>query len=561
MGSEWIWRHLGGMALPGGDGCPSAYRKLVASPFKALDKIPSFSQNCRLSVPPQITFAMNAEAAALARCDTGTSGLDHILGGGFPLHALYLLQGDPGVGKTTLALQFLLAGSRRGESCLYITFSETREELFAVARSHGWSLDGIGVLELSNFAQQVTAEAENTLFDPADIELHDVTKIIFAEVERIKPGRAVFDSMSEVRLLSQSALRYRRQILSIKQFLAARACTTLLLDDLTSADSKDDRQLESVCHGVIALRRDELPYGADRRQLSIRKIRGSSFLGGPHDYVIETGGVKVFPRIVPGEHHRDFAREPVSSGIEGIDTLLGGGLDRGTSNLLMGPSGTGKSSLAVTYAHFTATRGERVALFTFDENLELYLAKATSFGIDLRPFIREGVLRAQQVDPAELSPGQFAQLVLNSVEQENARMVIIDSLNGYSKAMQEGKILDLQLHEILTYLGQLGIVTIMVLAQGGFLNELRSPVDLTYLADTVIILRHFETKGSIRQAISVAKKRSGGHERTIREFKVTEAGLWVGEPLLQFRGVLTGVPVLESGPGAIDDEVTGGAGN
>jgi circadian clock protein KaiC len=504
---------------------------------------------------------MNAESAALPRCDTGTSGLDHILGGGFPPHALYLLQGDPGVGKTTLALQFLLAGSRRGESCLYVTFSETREELLAVARSHGWSLDGIGFLELSNFAQQLTAEAENTLFDPADIELHDVTKIVFAEVERINPARAVFDSMSELRLLSQSALRYRRQILSIKQFLAARACTTLLLDDLTSADAKDDRQLESVCHGVIALRRDELPYGADRRQLSIRKIRGSSFLGGPHDYVIETGGVKVFPRIVPREHHRDFARESVSSGVEGIDTLLGGGLDRGTSNLLMGPSGTGKSSLALTYAHFSAIRGESVALFTFDENLDLYLAKATSFGIDLRPFIRDGVLRAQQVDPAELSPGQFSQLVLNFVEQENARMVIIDSLNGYSKAMQDSKMLDLQLHEILTYLGQLGIVTIMVLAQGGFLNELRSPVDLTYLADTVIILRHFETKGSIRQAISVAKKRSGGHERTIREFKVTEAGLWVGEPLLKFRGVLTGVPVLESGPGAMDDEVTGGAGN
>ena len=500
---------------------------------------------------------MNAEAAALARCDTGTSGLDHILGGGFPPHTLYLLQGDPGVGKTTLAMQYLLAGSRRGESCLYVTFSETREELFAVARTHGWSLDGIGFLELTNFAQQLTAEAENTLFDPADIELHDVTKIVFAEVERIRPARAVFDSMSELRLLSQSALRYRRQILSIKQFLAARACTTLLLDDLTSADAKDDRQLESVCHGVIALRRDELPYGADRRQLSIRKIRGSSFLGGPHDYVIETGGVRVFPRIVPGEHHRDFAREPVSCGIEGIDTLLGDGLDRGTSNLLMGPSGTGKSSLAVTYAHFTATRGERVALFTFDENLDLYLAKATSFGIDLRPFIRGGVLRAQQVDPAELSPGQFAQLLLNFVEQENARMVIIDSLNGYSNAMQEGKILDLQLHETLTYLGQLGVVTIMILAQGGFLNELRSPVDLTYLADTVIILRHFETGGSIRQAISVAKKRSGGHERTIREFKVTETGLWVGEPLLQFRGVLTGVPVLESGPGAIEGQETG----
>jgi circadian clock protein KaiC len=501
---------------------------------------------------------MNAEAVSLPRCDTGTSGLDHILGGGFPPQALYLLQGDPGVGKTTLAMQFLLAGSRRGESCLYITFSETREELLAVAHSHGWSLDGIGFLELSNFAQQLTAEAENTLFDPADIELHDVTKIVFAEVERINPVRAVFDSMSELRLLSQSALRYRRQILSIKQFLAARACTTLLVDDLTSAEAKDDRQLESVCHGVIALRRGELPYGADRRQLSIRKIRGSSFLDGPHDYVIETGGVKVFPRIVPGEHHRDFEREPVSSGIEGIDTLLGGGLDRGTSNLPMGPSGTGKSSLAIAYAHFTAAQGERVALFTFDENLGLYLAKATSFGMDLRPFIRNGVLHARQVDPAELSPGQFAQLVLNFVEQQNARMVIIDSLNGYSKAMQDSQVLDLQLHETLTYLGQLGVVTIMILAQGGFLNGLRSPVDLTYLADTVIILRHFETGGSIRQAISVAKKRSGGHERTIREFKVTETGLWVGEPLLQFRGVLTGVPVLEPSAGATDDEVTGG---
>ena len=262
------------------------------------------------------------EEPASALCDTGTSGLNHILGGGFPLNALYLVQGDPGVGKTTLALQFLLAGARAGEYCLYITFSETSAELFAVARSHGWSLDGIDVLELSTFAQQLTAEAESTLFDPADIELQDVTKIIFAEVERVKPTRAVFDSVSELRLLSQSALRYRRQILSIKQFLAARACTTFLLDDLTSSDSRDDRQLESVCHGVIALRRDESAYGAERRHISIRKIRGSSFLGGPHDYVIETGGVKVFPRIVPKEQHRDFVREPVSCGIEGMDILL-----------------------------------------------------------------------------------------------------------------------------------------------------------------------------------------------------------------------------------------------
>ena len=402
-------------------------------------------------------------------------------------------------------------------------------------------------MELSNFAQQLTAEAESTLFDPADIELQDVTKIIFAEVERINPGRAVFDSVSELRLLSQSALRYRRQILSIKQFLAARACTTLLLDDLTSADSRDDRQLESVCHGVIALRRDESAYGAERRHISIRKIRGSSFLGGPHDYLIETGGVKVFPRIVPKEQHRDFVREPVSCGVEGMDVLLGGGMDRGTSNLLMGPSGTGKSSLAITYAHSAAARGERAALFTFDENLDLYLAKATAFGIDLRPFIREGLLRAQQVDPAEVSPGQFAHLLLNFVERE--------------KAMQEDKILSLQLHEMLTYLGQLGVVTIMVLAQSGFLNEFRSPVNLTYLADTVIILRHFEARGAIHQAISVAKKRSGGHESTIREFKVSAKGVWVGEPLLQFRGVLTGVPVLESEQGVQENQETEGSDN
>jgi circadian clock protein KaiC len=351
---------------------------------------------------------MSAQEIALTRCDSGISGLNEIFGGGFPSNALYLVQGNPGVGKTTLSLQFLMAGARLGESCLYVSFSETSSELDAVARSHGWSLDGVGILELSNFAQQLTADAESTLFDPADIELQDVTKTVFAEVERIKPARVVLDSVSELRLLSQSALRYRRQILSVKQFLAARGCTTLLLDDLTSVDSNHDRQLESVCHGVIVLRCDESDYGDERRQISIRKIRGSSFLGGQHDYSIESGGVKVFPRIVPRQRHREFIRDSVSSGIEGMDNLLGGGLDRGTSNLLMGPSGTGKSSLAITYAHFFITKGERVALFTFDENLELYLAKATAFGIDLRPFIREGVLRAQQVDPGEISPGQFS---------------------------------------------------------------------------------------------------------------------------------------------------------
>ncbi len=497
---------------------------------------------------------MSNEVSAVARSNSGISGLDHILGGGFPAGGLYLIQGNPGLGKTTLAMQFLLAGVRRGEDCLYVTFSETRDELIAVARTHGWALDGIDFLDLSNFAQQLTTEAENTLFDPGDIELHDVTKTLFAETERVKPRRAAFDSMSELRLLSQSALRYRRQILSIKQFLAARDCTTLLLDDLTSNDSRNDRQLESLCHGVINLHREEQPYGAERRQLSVLKIRGSSFLGGPHDYLIETGGLKVFPRIVLRNHHREFAREPVSSGVEGIDILLGGGLDRGTSNLLMGPSGTGKSSLAIAYAHSAAARGEPVALFTFDENLGLYLAKSASFGADLQPFIRDRLVHARQVDPAELSPGQFAHSLLNFVEKEGGRMIIIDSLNGYSKAMQSDGMLELQLHETLSYLSQLGVLTIMVLAQSGYLNEIRTPVDLTYLADTVVILRHYETRGAVHQSISVAKKRSGGHERTIREFKVTERGLWVGEPLQDFRGVLTGTPILESGAGTAENE-------
>jgi circadian clock protein KaiC len=498
--------------------------------------------------------SLNIEASKLARCDTGISGLDHILEGGFPPGALYLLQGNPGLGKTTLAIQFLLAGSRRGEACLYVTFSETRDELFAVSRSHGWSLDGINVLDLSNFAQQLTTEAENTIFDPGDIELHDVTKILFDQTEQVKPQRAVFDSMSELRLLSQGALRYRRQILSIKQILVARACTTLLLDDLTSGAIRDDLQLESVCHGVINLHRDTPPYGAPRRQMRILKIRGSNFLDGPHDYLIETGGLKVFPRIVPRSHHREFAREPVSCGIKGIDTLLGGGLDRGTSNLIMGPSGTGKSSLAVTYAHSAAARGERVALFTFDENLGLYLAKSASFGVDLQPFIRDRLVHAQQVDPAELSPGQFAHLLLNFVEKESVRIIIIDSLNGYNKGMQSGSVLELQLHETLSYLGQLGVLTIVVLAQSGFLNEVRSPVDITYLADTVIVLRHYEARGAVCQSISVAKKRSGEHEHTIRQFKVTQKGLWVGEPLHHFRGVLTGTPILESGPEPMENQ-------
>ncbi len=492
--------------------------------------------------------------ASLPRCATGIAGLDHIVRGGLAQHRLYLVQGDPGVGKTTLALQFLLEGANRGESCLYVTLSETREELEEVASSHGWSLDQIHILELSSFADQLTMDAQNTLFHPAEVELRDVTKIIFEEVERRQPTRAVIDSLSELRLLSQEGLRYRRQLLGIKQFFIGRHCTTLCLDDLSSNDRKEDRQLESLCHGVIALRRDEPPYGTERRQILVRKLRGSRFHGGYHDYIIDTGGLVVFPRVIASGHHREFRRESSSAGVSGVDAILGGGLDRGTSNLIMGPPGTGKSSLALTFAHAAAQRGEKVSLFVFDENLALYLAKSKTFGNDLQPLIARGLVEARQVDPSELSPGHFAHLVTRAVETGGTRLVIIDSLNGYSKSMQAGEVLGLQLHELLSYLGQQGIITVLVLSQRGFIDEMPSEVDVTYLADTVIILRFFETAGSVRQAISVAKKRSGSHERTIREFRVGGTGVSVGEPLRQFEGVLTGAPRYLGGVLPANDE-------
>ena len=480
---------------------------------------------------------------AETRLATGSAGLDDVLNGGFPANRLYLVEGDPGTGKTTLALQFLLEGARRGEPVLYVTLSETKEELTAVARSHGWSLEGVTLHELVPPEESLKAESQYTIFHPSEVELGETTRAVVAEVERIQPRRVVFDSLSEMRLLARDPLRYRRQILALKQFFAGRKSTVLLLDDRTSADA--DLQVQSIAHGVVMLEQLELDYGSERRRLRVSKLRGSRFLGGFHDFAIRTGGIEVFPRLVAAGRASEFQQEAVRSEVTELDTLLGGGLDRGTATLVLGPAGSGKSSLAAHFAAASARRGESAAAFIFDEGINTYLNRAAGLGTDLRTEVEAGRLKVQQVDPAELSPGEFAHAVCGAVESGGARVVIIDSLNGYLQAMPDERFLTAQMHELLTFLNQQGVVTILVMAQHGFMGAMNSPVDVSYLADTVILLRYFEAAGAIRRAISVVKKRTGPHEDTIREMRLSASrGVEVGEPLTAFRGVLTGVPLL-----------------
>ena len=473
---------------------------------------------------------------------TGIPGFDDILKGGLPPRRMYLLQGQPGAGKTTLALQFLLAGAAAGEKVLYISLSETRDEVEEVAASHGWPLDGIEIVELSAIEKQLSAQSQNTLFHASEIELTETTKLLLDAVERIKPTRVAFDSLSELRLLSGTSLRYRRQILSFKQYLAGHNCTTLLLDDL-SVDGMDSHVL-SLAHGVFILEQLAPEYGAERRRLSVQKVRGTTYSGGYHDYVISTGGIVIFPRLVAAEHHRNFSTENVTSGIEGVDVLLGGGLGRGTSTLFTGPPGSGKSSLALTFAVVAALRGEKVAIYTFDESLPILFARARSLGLPLGALVDDGVVSVVQVDPAELSPGELSFKIQSAVEQDGAKFVLIDSLNGYLHSMAEERNLNLQLHELLTYLNQLGIVTMLVITPHGLLGNMQTPIDVTYLADTVVALRFFEADGSVHKAVSVIKKRTGHHETTIHELTVSSAGISVGPALKHLRGVLGGIPVL-----------------
>lgn len=486
---------------------------------------------------------------------TGIDGLDDILGGGLTRRRLYLVEGVPGSGKTTLAMQFLMAGARCGEAVLYVTLSETEEELRAVAVSHGWSLEGITIRELTPPEAELDRDQQNTMFHPSEIELASTTKLILDDVERLRPTRVVFDSLSELRLLAGTALRYRRQILALKQFFATRECTVILLDDMTASDH--DLQMQSIAHGVILLEQLNPDYGADRRRVRVVKYRGVKFRGGYHDYLINRGGIEVFPRLVAAEHRQGTSRAKMPSEIPELDALLGGGIEEGTSTLIVGAAGTGKSTLAAQFAAAAAGRGQRGALFIFDESPTTLITRCAQLGVEVEKHLASGMLSLQQIDPAELTPGEFIHAIRRAVEHDHAKVIVIDSLNGYLNAMPEERHLTIQLHELLMYLGQKGAATILVGAHQGLIGaQMIATVDASYLADAVILLRYFENRGEVRQAISVMKKRGSRHERTLREFRLDERGITVGRALREFRGVLTGVPTYEPAGAPADPQLS-----
>ncbi|MDP4006958.1 ATPase domain-containing protein [Methylobacterium sp. NEAU K] len=474
-----------------------------------------------------------------SRISTGIPGLDDVLGGGLTDDRLYLLEGTPGSGKTTLSLQFLLEGVKRGERGLYVTLSETADELRASAATHGWSLDQIEVYELVN-ELGLDPDSEQSILHPSEIELGETVKEVIARVDAIKPMRVVFDSLSELRLLAQNPLRYRRQILALKQFFAKRDCTVLMLDDRTS--EVGDVQLHSIAHGVISLEQAPREFGSERRRLRIIKMRGIKFRGGYHDFVLDTGGISVFPRLIAAEHHTSFDPTAASTGSVELDLLLGGGLVPGTNTLLIGPSGVGKTTTAVRCMLTALERGETATYFLFDEGLATLLTRSSILGMDFTSHIDAGRLTITQIDPAELAPGEFAAEVRTAVEDRRSTVVVIDSLNAYLHAMPGDEFLILQMHELLSYLNQQGVTTLLVLGQHGIVGEIRSDVDLSYLSDCILLFRFFEAKGEVRTALSVVKSRVNAHERTIREMRVGMGGLQVGEALHDFEGVLTGLP-------------------
>ena len=488
----------------------------------------------------------------MERCTTGVPGLDEVLGGGLPRNRLYLVDGNPGVGKTTLALQFLLDGVRRGEQCLYVTLSETKAELDGVAESLGWSLDGMSIIELSQIETGLTPKSQNTLFQSAEVELNSLSKLLLEQIDRIQPARLVLDSLSEMRLLAQNPLRYRRQILSFKQHFSECNCTVLMLDDRSAVGP--DVQVQSIVHGIVSMAIVPLKFGINRRHLSVLKLRGAPFREGNHDYAILRGGLTVFPRLVAAEFPAMFTRRIASSANVELDKLTGGGLHSGTSNLLMGPAGSGKSTIASLFVHAAASRGEKVIFFAFDENVHNLIQRAEEMGLQFKAHMKSGVLSVQQIDPAEIAPGELANRIVKCVEELGTSMIVLDSLNGYVNAMPQDDFLNLHLHELLTFLNQRGVVTIMVLAQHGLIGPMGAPVDVSYLADTVLLTRFFEARGAVHKAISVIKKRSGAHEATIREMKLTPHGVQIGEPLSSFEGVLTGVPRFV---GSAEQAITG----
>ena len=482
----------------------------------------------------------------------GVAGLDDILGGGLQRDRVYLLEGAPGTGKTTAAMSFVLEGARRGERGLYITLSETEEELRGAAASHGWSLEGVDLFELVPPENLLDEQQQQSLLYSSDLELGETTRMIFDAVEDKAPARIVIDSLSEIRLLAQSSLRYRRQVLALKHYFARHGATVLLLDDLTT--EINDKTVHSVAHGVIQLHELAPEYGAERRRVRAIKYRGRRFRGGYHDFTIKAGGLEVYPRIVASEHRTAFDRSPASSGVPELDALLGGGVERGSSALILGPAGTGKSLFAIHFAMAAVARGERAALFVFDEELGLLFDRMGKIGLDLRGMQAKGSLVVEQIDAAEMSPGEFAARVRRCVSEQRIETVVLDSLNGYQAAMPQEQFLVLHIHELLQYLNRQGASTFLTVAQHGLVGEMKAPVDVTYLADTVVLLRYFEATGQVRRAVSVIKKRAGEHEKTIREYTIDDRGLRLGAPLTGFHGVLRGVPrFVGPGAGLLDD--------
>ena len=481
---------------------------------------------------------------------TGNPNLDNILGGGLIKNRVYLIQGNPGAGKTTLGLQFLIEGVKNGEKTLYFTLSENKQELNAVAESHGWTLKGIEIFEILTSEEELAIENQYTMYQPSEVELGTTTATMLAQIEHIKPSRVVLDSLSELKLLAQSPLRFRRQILALKQFFANRNCTAYFLDDKTTTEV-ENFQLQSIAHGVLDLEQLSPEYGSARRRLQVIKYRGHKYRGGFHDFSINTGGINIYPRIVPSEHSRPDIKIQVKSGIDSLDTLLGGGIEEGTSVLLLGPAGVGKSTLALQYALNAVKNGEHAVIFTFDESRNTIIHRTKGLGMELDKYIKQGLIHLQPIDPVEMSPGEFAHRVRSVVGGEGgtkaAKVVVIDSLNGYINAMPEERFLASQMHELISYLGHHGVVTFLIVAQHGLLgNSMQTPLDTSYLADSVILFRYFEIQGEVKQAISVLKKRSGYHEKTIREFKMNSNGISVGEPLTDYRGILSGTPIKDS---------------
>lgn len=474
---------------------------------------------------------------------SGSAPLDYILGGGYAANRVHLIEGAPGCGKTTLGLQFLIEGAGKSEKCLYITLSESRDELLHMARTHGWDLSGIEIFELVPPELSLDTEREQSIVYASDLELGETVQMVMEEVERVAPARVVFDSLSEIRLLAQGPLRFRRQVLALKHYFAQHQCTVLFLDDLTQMET--DLSLHSLAHGVVRLEQVAKSYGAERRHLRVFKMRARAFRGGFHDFIIRTGGLTIFPRLVASSHPDHGHKDKIaSSGIAELDALVGGGLDHGTTNLVIGPSGAGKSTVVLQFLKAAMDRGEKVLIISFDETERVFERRATGLGVDVAGYTDKGLLHLRQVDPAELSPGELSGLIRDSVD-EGVGIVVLDSLSGYQHAMPEEQFMLLQMHELVTYLNQQGVLTFMILAQTGMVGTMQSPVDLTYLSDTVLLLRFFEARGELRRALSVLKKRTGQHERTIRELVIDGRGVAVGEKLQDFRGILTGVPVFE----------------